>query len=138
MVHGIPAKEGLDAILTSRDLTTQQALAALDERWRGNQGPFPHAVEITVMTSTFPGEEPSIPLLSHIGPFVDRRAAEVWAAENLDEMDGRVSWQALEMETPEQFERLRRVIRAIVNSPAVEPPSDSEPSQTQTTASRST
>jgi hypothetical protein len=131
------AKERLDAVLTSGDITTQQALAALDVQWREHQGTFPHAVEITVMTSTFPGEEHTIPLLSYIGPFVDRRAAEAWAAENLDEMDGRVSWQALKMETPEQFEELRRAIRDIVDSPAVEPESGPKPTESQMTARRS-
>lgn len=111
--RGIPAKERLDAILNSQNMSTQQAVAAMDAMYAENQGTFPHLVVTTVMVSdSWKTDEPTTPHVSYIGPFVDRRAAEAWAEAAFADND-RVTWQVAKVETAAMFEASSRAMREI-------------------------
>jgi hypothetical protein len=110
----ISPKERLDSILESRNMTGAQAVTAMAALHRENQATFPHAIVVTVMAHKAIDSEELVPVVSYVGPFRDRRAAEAWAANRWAE-NSRVSWEAVKMVTSELFEADARRLRAIAD-----------------------
>jgi hypothetical protein len=110
----ISAKERVDAILEDPNLTSGQAVAALDAQDRENQATFPHCLITTVMVSKSINErDTKVPYKRYVGPFRDRRAAEAWAKSKLSG-NSSLTWEAARMDTPEMYERRVAEIRSIL------------------------
>jgi hypothetical protein len=74
--------ERLDAVLESPHLTDRQATEALGRVWDDGTAAMPQVLIWKVYLSAY-GEHPETWAPNYIGPFVNRRAAEEWAAANL-------------------------------------------------------
>lgn len=98
----ISPKERVDAILDDPLLGIDQAVAALDAQYRENQATFPHVVIVTTMVSKSVTDMDT-KVLTYVGPFTDRRAAEEWAASKLPDSP-RIKWDVARMDTPEIWE----------------------------------
>lgn len=108
----ISARERVDSILASEHLTPDQAVAALDAQLRENQGTFRHVLIAHAQVSDGEGR-PTIHT-SYIGPFADRRAAEVWAQAELPK-DQRITYELAKIETGEEFVAWRGRIRRVID-----------------------
>jgi len=110
----ISAKESLDALLEASQLSHSAAVAGMDALYRENQATFPHVVIATVMAHKSLTSDELAPHLSYVGPFRDRRAAEMWATSTWADIEA-VTWEVARLDTPERFEETSQRIRDIVN-----------------------
>src|SRR6266540_2274325 len=110
----ISAKERLDALLEAPQLSHSAAVAGMDALYRENQATFPHVVIATVMARKSLTSDERAPHLSYVGPFRDRRAAEMWATSTWADIEA-VTWEVARLDTPERFEETSQRIRDIVN-----------------------
>lgn len=118
--------ERVDAILESDSFTTDEAVNTLDEVYKENQATFPHVIVATAMVHRTLDDAVAdrrdgsnsrrSPIDGHIGPFLDRRAAEHWAKDYFEGNDA-MTWRAERMETPQMAIDSRERMRQIADEP---------------------
>jgi hypothetical protein len=109
----LTSKERIEAILSSKNLTVEQGVAAVEAQIRANDATFPHVVIVRVMESETPGGEPDCEFRFYYGPFRNRRVSEAWAKARFADEE-RITWEASRILTAEEdarvVERGRRIM----------------------------
>ena len=110
---GILSRERLNALLASPHLTTEQAVAAVNELYRENHVTFPHVVIAKVMVSRDLSGPRDFEHRSYYGPFGNRSEAETWAQRRFAGNES-VAWEVEKILTPNmdahERDRLRRIV----------------------------